>query len=78
MIILRAALTSCNKSQQTSPVAAQGGAGKDDLKDMRLLPSLSGGERRRVKAVRQSELQPTAAWPWVRAGVASVLNYVPD
>jgi len=31
---------------------------KDDLKDMRLPPSLSGGERRRVKAVRQSELQP--------------------
>jgi hypothetical protein len=36
-------------------------------------------ERRRVKAV-PTELArtQTAAWPWVRAGVASSLNYAPD
>jgi hypothetical protein len=51
-----------------------------DLKVMCVLPIASySAERRRIQS-DLTELAPTqtAAWPWVRAGVASSLNYAPD
>jgi hypothetical protein len=51
-----------------------------DLKDMRLLPPLviRADERRRTKRSDRVSRDQTATWPWVRAGVASSLDYTLD
>ena len=62
-------------------VSTNAALAKYDLIDMCLLPPLviRADERRRVKAgPTKLAATQTVAWPWVRAGVASPLNYATD